>query len=122
MPRFINAGDPTVRPKDQYQGGVKLLHLPDRLLRKLSSAQYLDIKRSGNTGAMTVVMPNGESYSMDTASIRALLDRLGMPTLEAEKLLDFCFNFREVTVDLSTMLPAVVYERNRRLSAWGRRP
>jgi hypothetical protein len=122
MPRFIEAGDPSVRQKGRFHGKVKLLALPERLLRKLSSVQYLDVKRRAGSDRLSVVLPNGESYAMDMVSIRALMNRLGMPPLEADKLLDFCFNFREVTVDLSTMRPAVVYERNRRLTAWGPKP
>ena len=121
MPRIIGIGDPTNRRKPPMKDGVPLLTLPKRLSKKLSSTQYVDIKRAKGSDRMSVVLPNGESYLLDLAHMRLFLKVVGMRGEEAEKLLDFTYNFRETTLDLKTLLPTVTYERNRRLSAWGRR-
>jgi len=120
MPRILPVGDPTVRRKPLMKDGVRLRTLPERLLKKLSTLPYVDVRRGRGAEKMTIVLPNGESYLLDIDHVRLFLETVGVEKGEPlEKVLDFLFNFRAVTLDLRTLLPTVTYERDKRLSPWG---
>jgi len=69
---------------------------------------------------MSIVLPNGENYLLSIDHVRLFLETVGLEKGEPlEKVLDFMFNFRAVTLDLRTLLPTVTYERDKRLSPWG---
>ena len=99
--------------------GVPLLTLPKRLSRKLSKLQYVDIRRARGAERMSVVTPSGDSYLLDLDHMRLFLKTVGLAGEEMEKLLDFLYNFRAVSLDLTTLAPTITYERDKRLSPWG---
>lgn len=115
MLTVINLGDPSVRtPKIN---GV----VPGGLLKKLSSVPYFDIHVLPAAERMKLILPSGENYLLDAAGMEFVLKSLGATEDMILSITSYVHSFREITLEMPSLIALSVYEENRKLNKFGER-